>query len=105
MTWKPTTPQAALRLAAAVILLVGWGSAWVIYLAADAVPEDPVLEQMQNSKMIRRDLQIYGGKMNLLSYDAGRWFSRHSHGQALWLPIAALSGLTALVLVVVADQT
>lgn len=104
MNWKPSTPRAALSLLAAVILGVGWGSAGVIYVALDDAADDLVVEQVQNSKMVRRDIQIYGGKMGLLGHDVSLWFSRHSHGKALWLPVAAVAGLTALMLVVVADQ-
>jgi hypothetical protein len=104
MRWGPTNPQSSVCLVAAALLLAGWGSAAVIYFTLDDVPENSVIEQMENSKLIRRDLQLYGGKMTLLGHDAGRWFHRHSHGKALWLPIAALTGLTSLVLLVAADQ-
>ncbi len=104
MTWKPSTPHAKLRLLAAIILLAGLGSAGVIYLTVEDTPEDPLVEQIQNSKRVRRELEIYGGKLNLIGHDLSLWFDRQWHGKALWFPIAALTGFTSMVLFAVADH-
>ena len=104
MKWKTTSPQATLRLVAAIILLAGWGSAGVVYFTVEVAPEDPLVEQVQNSKKVRRDLEIYGGKLFLVAHDWTQWFNGLWHGKALWLPIAGLTGFTSLVLFVVADH-
>lgn len=104
MKWDHANPQASLRRVAAIILLAGWATAGVIYFTVDEVPENPGIDQIENSRMLRRELELYGGKLNLMGHDLSRWFARQWQGKALWFPIAALTSFTSLVLFVVADH-
>lgn len=104
MKLRTANPEASLRLVAAIILLAGWATAGVIYFTVDDVPENPGVDQIENSRMLRRELEMYGGKLNLMGHDLSRWFARLWQGKALWCPIAALTSFTSLVLFVVAEH-
>jgi len=72
-----------LYLIAAIILAVGLGSSIIIYLAADPVSELSPMYDFQNSKRYIHDLEVYGGKLNVLSDQLVRWFGGLWHGRAL----------------------
>jgi len=65
MKWTITNRQTLLYLISAVILLVGLVSAVMIYLTAET-DSDNVLN-FENSKMFIHDLELYGGKANVLA--------------------------------------
>lgn len=104
MKHPPVSPPVALRLAAVLVLLAGLLSAGVVYVMADEATEDPWTQQIQNSKLYRRDLEIYGGKLNVVGADLGQWFTGLWHGRTLAFTIVALTGGASLVLAVVASQ-
>ncbi len=93
-----------LAVTAAVILLAGIGSAVPIYLTA-GVPEESVLElSPENSKKYRHDLELYGGKANLLASDLMSWFDGLWHGRQLAYTVACISGILSFGLFFVAWQ-
>ena len=101
MKGKITNLKGRLHLAAVVILLAGLGSALAIYLTAanDAggvlgyeaaggyvyplTPED--------SKMYLHDLELYGGKANVLADELLRWFAGLWHGKTLAFTVAFIT--------------
>ena len=89
MKWKITNLQTRLYLIAAVILLVGLGSAVLIYLTAQN-DSDNVLD-FENSKLYLHDLELYGGKANVLADELRNWFVRLWHGTSLAYTVACIT--------------
>ena len=95
-----------LNLCGLFVLLVGLGSAMLIYLLADEVPDDSlgyvlvdgVLYPLStsDSKTYRREVQRFGGKAALLFDDFGRWFAERWRGKTLGKTIAWLSAFLSL---------
>jgi hypothetical protein len=95
-------PQTSLYLAAAVTLLVGLGSSLAIYLTAVDTVEDATISAFENSKAYRHDLELYGGKVNVLANDLMSWFEGLWHGKTLAFTVAAITLVTAAVLFLIA---
>jgi hypothetical protein len=72
------------------ILLVGLGSAGLIYLTAENPPDDALYE-WEHSKMYRHGLELYGGKMNVLANEFGHWFSGLWHGTSLAKTVSCIT--------------
>ncbi len=94
--------QKRLYLVAALILLVGWGSAFVLYLRARAVSESDLVSEYENSKRFRHDLETYGGTLNVLADQLLRWWDSLWQGTTLPLTIACLTAFIVLVIVLIA---
>ena len=90
-----------MRLAAALVLIVGLATAAAIYFTAEDEPQlgssyvivmDPAM-----TKTYVRDLERFGGKAAVLFDEFNRWFAARWHGKALGVTIAWLSvGAAAL---------
>lgn len=83
-----------LRFAAVAILIAGLGGAIWIYLAA--APADNALgyDPMQSKKYLR-DLELYGGKANVLAVQITDWFESLWHGTRLAYTVACAAVLLA----------
>lgn len=93
------------HLITSLILLIGLGSAILIYHGAQNSPEAvlgysveggeafPVIPE--TSKAYSHDLELYGGKMNLLADAFHRWFAGLGHGRSLAYTVALLTVLVA----------
>jgi hypothetical protein len=86
--------SARLRLVSAAILIVGLVSAIVIYYGAVQAPADP-LGDPEDSKKYLHDMELYGGKANLLATEARDWLHGLWHGRRLAFTVAVLAGLAA----------
>jgi hypothetical protein len=87
----------------AVILLVGLGSAVVIYLTASNDSRDiagyeeaggylyPI--SPEDSKAYMRNLELFGGKTNVLAREFIRWFDGLWHGKSLAFTVAFITTL------------
>jgi hypothetical protein len=83
--------QKRLYLAGIIILLTGLIISAIVYLsAAHASGIDDSLESA-GSKMYLHDLELYGGKANLLAAEFMSWFAGLWHGEALAYTIACIS--------------
>jgi len=101
MKLKIADPHMYLRLIGAIILLVGLGSAALIYLTARGESggllgyEDagggtyPIMPD--DSKQYLRGLQLYGGTANVLADEFRRWFDGLWHGKSLALTVAFIT--------------
>jgi hypothetical protein len=99
-------PRTSLYLLSGIILLVGLGSAVLIYRAAANTPNNvlgyvegdgSVYQVMpEDSKKYLRDMELYGGKANVLADELRRWFIGLWHGESLAYTIACISALLAL---------
>lgn len=101
MKWKIADLHTCLNLISAIILLVGLASAILIYRKAEnnsyaflgyeeeggsvypIIPED--------SKKYLRDLELYGGKANVLMDELRRGFAGLWHGKSLAFTIACIT--------------
>ena len=101
MKWKIAERRIFLNLIGAIILLVGLGSAILIYRTAgddsnnilgyvggdgSVYPVTP-----EDSKKYLRDMELYGGKANVLADDFRRWFVGLWHGKSLALTVACIT--------------
>ncbi len=95
-----------LNVVSAIVLLGGWGSAILIYRAAEnrstgvlgyeesggqIYPIRP-----EDSKKYLRDMELYGGKLNLLVDELRRWFEGLWHGKSLVLIVAFVTAVVSL---------
>ena len=76
-----------------VILAVGFGAAIAVYFVAGARPEDPLSDQLSSKKYLH-DLEVYGGKANVLAAEFREWFTGLWFGKNLAITIAVLTLLT-----------
>jgi len=101
MKWKIKDPQVYFNLLSIVILLVGLISATWIYQSADNNPNYVLGYEEENgsvypikpedSKKYLRDLELYGGKANVLITEFRLWFVSLWHGKSLAFTIAFLT--------------
>ncbi len=101
---KSKGPAARLYLAAAVVLALGIASSVFIYIRAaggqasspyDALGNGVYVMDPQNSKTYVHDMELYGGKANMLTDDFTRWFDGLWHGKPLALTVLFISVLVS----------
>jgi hypothetical protein len=101
MRWGIRKFQTRLYIICAIILLGGLVSAGVIYLTAGTDSGDVLGYEMvggevyqirpEESKMYKHDLEVYGGKANVLADEFMRWFIGLWHGKSLAVTVACIS--------------
>ncbi|HKC25840.1 MAG TPA: hypothetical protein VKF32_13920 [Thermoanaerobaculia bacterium] len=91
-------PPRRLRRLGIAILVAGLGSAIAIYIRASARPENPLGYDPLETKKYVRDLEMYGGKANVLATQVREWFVGLWHGTNLAFTVAALTVLLVLVM-------
>jgi hypothetical protein len=101
MKWKISDPQTCLNLISVMILLVGLGSAVLIYRIAENDSNSvfgyeiiggqayPIMPE--DSKMYLRDLQLYSGKAGVLADEFRRWFVGLWYGKSLAFTVAYIT--------------
>ncbi len=101
-------------LVTAVILLVGLGGSVLIYLAADKHPDNalgydvvggdvyPIMPE--DSKMYKHDLELFGGKANVIANDFTRWFAGLWQGESLAYTVACLTIIVSLGFFLIANH-
>jgi len=103
-----TDIRTRLHLIAVVVLLAGLGSATLIYVTAQEGQDNALDYEMagghvytvvpEDSKKYMHDLELYGGKANVLANDFLHWFSGLWQGKSLaftvgFIAIIASSGV------------
>jgi hypothetical protein len=91
------------RLVAAIILLIGLGSAVVVYLTAANAPDNGLGYQVENgtiypmspgdTKIYRRNMELYGGRANVIVDDIRQWFAGLWHGRHLAYTLTVITVL------------
>lgn len=76
------------------ILVVGLGSALLIFLFAEIAPANPLGEPGE-SKMYVHDMVLYGGKTNMVMGEFAEWLGSLWHGKRLAATVAVLTLLLA----------
>ena len=102
MTLSSIRPDARRRFIAIVILVVGFGSALVIYVTATPSPANPLGYEPENSKQYLREMEVYGGKANVLASQLRQWFESLWHGKRLAITVVFLT-LVLLLLYLIAS--
>ena len=95
MRWALLTPQARVRAGAFAILAIGFAAAVVIYLTAQPPPGNPLGYDPADTKKYLRDLEVYGGKSNVLATEFREWFDSLWHGKRLAFTVAVITLLAA----------
>jgi hypothetical protein len=93
MKWNLNDRWTRRRLISYAILIVGVLSALVIYW--NAAPDNPAGYDPEDSKQYLRQMELYGGKANLLAYDLRQWFIGLWHGRSLAVTVAVIAALLA----------
>lgn len=91
-------PQQRLRRAAILVLAAGLSTAGAIYLTATDPAENELVAGFRTSKAYRHDLEAYGGKLNVVAGDLGRWFESLWQGEGLAGTVAVLTVALAALL-------
>ena len=73
------------------IFTIGLLSAFFIYVTASPTPQHPLGYDPFASKKYVRDLELYGGKINILAVEFRQWFERLWRGQNLSYTLAFLT--------------
>jgi hypothetical protein len=103
MKWKITDPQTCLNYIGVIIMLVGLGSATLIYWTAENDSSEPLGYEILDghaypimpgdSKIYLRNMQLYGGKAGVLADEFRRWFVGLWRGEALAYTVAFITTL------------
>jgi hypothetical protein len=105
MKWKILDLYTCLNLISAIILLVGLGSAMLIYRTAEnnvngviGYEEDggsvyPIMPG--ETKKYLRDMELYGGKANVIADEFRRWVVGLWHGKSLAYTVACIAIVTS----------
>ena len=104
MNWKVFNQRTCLNLISAIILVVGLGgAAWLYQRAGNGVygaygyevGDGTIYPIMpEDSKRYRHNLELYGGKANVIMDDFRRWFTGLWHGKSL----AVIVGCTSIII-------
>jgi hypothetical protein len=103
MKWKTATLKARLHIIAAVVLLIGLGGATLIYFTADDASENMSIYEFEHSKIYRHDLELYGGKINVLASEFMQWFDGLWHGRSFAYTLAFIAISISCVVVFIAS--
>ena len=90
-------PRSRLNRISLLLLALGFGAALVIFLIAPPPSEDPLLGDPLNNKKYRRELQLIGGKANVLSAELQDWWAAQWEGRLLARSVAVLTVAGVLV--------
>jgi hypothetical protein len=95
MKWARLDPQARIRAGTRAILALGFAAAVVIFLTAEPPPANPLGYDPLDTKKFRHDLELYGGKANVMAAEFRDWFDSLWHGKSLAFTVAALTVMAA----------
>jgi hypothetical protein len=111
---NPSFAKMGLNLLSILILVVGLGSAALVYQRAEdeagGVPgyergEESVYPDMPgHSKKYLRDLELYGGKANVLATELRLWVAGLFQGKTLAFTLTCITLLTSFVVFYVANH-
>ena len=79
------------------LFAVGFSSAIALYLAAGPEAENPLGYDPLESKRYIHDMEVYGGKANVLAAEFREWFASLWHGRNLSYTVAVLTVVLVLI--------
>jgi hypothetical protein len=89
------TPEARLRIATRAILLIGFAAAVVIYVTARPPAENPLGYDPLQNKAYVHELEVFGGRANVLAAEFRDWFASLWEGRRLAYTVGVLTVLAA----------
>jgi hypothetical protein len=92
---SPTQSPARFRAGTRAILILGIAAAVVIYLTAQPPPGNPLGYDPLDTKRYLHDLEVYGGKANVLAAEFREWFDALWHGKRLAFTVAVITLMAA----------
>src|SRR5512141_743477 len=95
MRWAQMTAEQRVRAGTRAILGLGFAAAVVIYLTAVPPPGNPLGYDPLTTKSYVHDLELFGGKANVLAAQFRDWFDSLWHGKQLAYTVAILTLLAA----------
>ena len=84
-----------LQFIAIIVLIVGLGGSIVIYLNAEPASLNPLGYDPLTTKKYLREMELYGGTLNVLATQIRQWFGGLWHGRALAYTVAVLAAALA----------
>jgi hypothetical protein len=101
LRWLGTGPaerRRSLRRLTAAVLVAGLGAAAVIWVTAPLPAPNPLGYEPSDTKRYLRDLELYGGKVNVLATEGQQWFTAlwTGRGLAKTVAVATLVGAGGL---------
>jgi hypothetical protein len=84
-----------IRQLTAGLLAAGLGAAVILYVAAAPKGANPLGYEPEDTKKYLRDLELYGGKVNVLATEFMRWWNDLWHGRNLAITVGWLTTFTA----------
>jgi hypothetical protein len=103
MNWKKLSLYRRVHLIAVLIFLSGMSASAAIYFSAEDSSNNTFVDQFENSKLYRHNLEVIGGKMNVLADEFSRWFISLWHGRSLALTVAVITVFLSFTLFIVAS--
>lgn len=91
----PETRMARIRRITGGILTAGLGAATLIYVTATPPAANPLGYEPENTKRYLRQLEVVGGKANVVATEFQRWFEGLWQGRSLAFTVAWLTLLLA----------
>ena len=95
MKWGLLTPEERVRAVTRAILVLGFAAAVVIYLTARPPADNPLGYDPMDTKKYLHDLELYGGKANVIAAQFRDWFDSLWHGKQLAFTVAVLAVIAA----------
>src|ERR1700681_1370767 len=95
MKWGLLSPEERIRFGGRVILAIGFAAAVVIYLTAQPPPENPLGYDPLDTKKYLHDLEVYGGKANVLAAQFSEWIGGLWHGRQLAFTVVVITVIVA----------
>ena len=92
---RARTPEERLRLATRAIVAAGFAAAIIIYITAGPPPQNPLGYDPLQTKAYRHELEVFGGKANLIMAEFQDWFAGLWQGRQLAYTVAVLSIVAA----------
>ena len=80
-----------LRFLSYAIFIIGILSSAFIYFKAHSVPQNPLGYNPLDTKKYLRDLELYGGKINVMAVEFRQWFDKLWQGKNLSYTIAFIT--------------
>ena len=100
MNWNILKQRQSLNIISAIILVVGLSCAAIIYQRAlkdsYGAGEDAQLMMQAHSKLYRHNLEVFGGKLNVMMDDFRTWFVELWQGKSLAFIIAGSTIIISL---------
>lgn len=84
-----------------IFLLLGLALSTFAYISAEDVTDSTLVYEVEDSRKYLHDMELFGGKMNVLAMEFTNWFNSLWHGKSLAYTIGCITILVFILLVFV----